>query len=215
MDFIHLQDPTSPNNDPRQILYLATASQDKYVRIWRIEQVERPDTQEDALLQGSSLSKESDSLQLSTRSYLFHLDHSDYSVQLDAILLGHEDWVHSVRWALDRSGEPFLVTASADKSVQIWHHTGQRTEEAVWENFVRVGEAAGPGSGFFGAFLSMDTGSLVAYSYHGAFHRWDQVKHPEDPTMPQWIPQVAPGGHFRPVQRLAWDPQGRYLLSVR
>lgn len=40
-------------------------------------------------------------------------------MQLDAVLSGHEDWVHSVRW-FSYNQVDYLVSASADKSICLW-----------------------------------------------------------------------------------------------
>jgi elongator complex protein 2 len=70
---------------------IASGSKDKYIRIWKLSE---------STLQHDFdvLQKEIDGIQLSTKAHLLNVGNTDYSILLDAVLIGHDDWVHSVSW---------------------------------------------------------------------------------------------------------------------
>jgi len=63
-----------------------------------------------------------------------------YTVSLDALLIGHEEWVTGVKWAPCKSGTPVLLTSSMDRSMMLWRSEG---EHGIWTPFVRLGEIGG------------------------------------------------------------------------
>ena len=109
-------------------LMIATASQDKYIRIWKVSSTSASaaldkkagTTHTDEQEQTSSGTADFDAqmidamdslmgTQLSTKAHVFESGGYDdcnrpdtsrvtYSAMLDAILLGHDDWVLSVNW---------------------------------------------------------------------------------------------------------------------
>lgn len=111
-------------------LMIATASQDKYIRIWKVSSTSASAALEKNKKAGTTDTEEHeqtssgtadfdaqmidamDSLrgtQLSTKAHIFESRGYDdcsrpdassvtYSAMLDAILLGHDDWVLSVNW---------------------------------------------------------------------------------------------------------------------
>lgn len=99
-------------------ILLASACQDRSARIWTIEQ---------QLLEGSS--RKGDMASLLTRYAPrphFTANGIRYCVNSEAMLIGHEDWVHSVAWkpkAVDIEGDQFapqLLTASMDRTMMLW-----------------------------------------------------------------------------------------------
>ena len=117
-------------------------------------------------------------------------------MQLDAVLKGHEDRVHSVRWGGGRgwveSEELVVVSASMDKTMQVWRPDAN---DGVWTAAVRVGDIGGqPGQlGYYGALLfplrpaaaaagegkhrkraNLRSGGvgLLAHGHNGAFFAW-------------------------------------------
>lgn len=67
-----------------------------------------------------------------------------YSATLEALLVGHEDWVHSVAWqpaaadggAESRGGspaaEPCLLSASMDRSMMLWRPDRATGRAGMW-----------------------------------------------------------------------------------
>jgi hypothetical protein len=99
---------------------------------------------------------------------------------LEALLIGHEDWVHSVQWqplqvqqqagqqqqaqqVLERS-RLVLLSASMDRSMILW-----RCDRAtgLWLNVASVGDAGAQCLGYFGGVFSPDAGHIMAHGFTG------------------------------------------------
>ncbi|RKP10931.1 WD40-repeat-containing domain protein [Thamnocephalis sphaerospora] len=226
-------------------LMLASASQDRYIRLWRLTALSSdigagsekqppaalatPEDSEAVAMESllDTLQKtalEGDGAQLSTQAFLFEATSADsdstrwrFSVMLDAVLQGHDDWVYSLCWhppMLKQDGgyeQPLrLLSASADKSAIIW---APDETTGIWLPESRVGEIAGTSLGLYGALFSADGSSILAHGHHGAFHLWARVSEDDD-TIARWEPRVCVSGHFSSVQGLTWHPEGRFLVSV-
>jgi WD40 repeat protein len=118
----------------------------------------------------------------------------------------------------------------------------QNVSLGVWVPISRVGSAGGILGGSIGASLmgfvdaafSPGSGRIVGHGYGGSLHFWSRVIDEEDggnnPAIEgghenqeggedellstRWLADPCITGHFRPVQDLAWDPNGKYLLTV-
>ncbi|KAJ3056544.1 Elongator subunit elp2 [Rhizophlyctis rosea] len=209
-------------------LIFATGSQDRYIRLWRIsdasadggearEGVEGGGGEKDLVgemmeaLAGAGL--EEGGLQLSTKAHLMEVSNEEskqkYTVLFDALLLAHEDWVHSVNWQpatrIDVNGTPqyhqpmTLLSASADKSLIVWRPDPQ---SSTWVEEARVGEIGGSTLGFYGGLLSPDGKMMLANGYNGAIQLWTEAG------------ENGISGHFAPVEQLVWDPTGQFLLTT-
>ena len=173
---------------------LASGSQDKYIRLWRISGVDsKNNTQQDNGAQAesdASLTQEmlksleemsKSGTQLSTKAHMIEVDTLEskkkFSVLFEALLLGHDDWVYTINWqparASEKTGRYYqpmaLLSASTDKSMMIW-----KPDEAtgVWVNNTQVGEVGGNTIGFYGGLFGPDGRWILAYGYNGAFHIW-------------------------------------------
>ncbi|KAI8059417.1 WD40-repeat-containing domain protein [Gilbertella persicaria] len=200
-------------------LMLASASQDKYIRLWKISahipatakpsSVESPQADENDL---SEALKKVNYEQLSTKAHLITVDNRPYSLMFEALLMGHDDWVFSVEWQRpflqgDRLVQPLrLISASIDKSMMIW---SPDADTGVWVNESRMGDIGGSTYlGFCGALFSPDGKSIISHGANGSFHLW------KEQTEGHWAPEVAISGHFKSVESIAWDPHSRFLLSA-
>ncbi|KAI0167141.1 WD40 repeat-like protein [Hypoxylon sp. FL1284] len=196
-------------------LLLASASQDKYIRLWRFRQgkelpaaaANAADPSMGAFLPGKSPSN---------KAHRLRVAENDFSVTFEALLLGHDDWIYSARWYSDAStGTPQLLSASADNTLAVWDAD---PSSGIWVTTVRLGEisrekgattATGSTGGFWTGLWSPNGSSVVCLGRTGSWRQWDYSKEQD-----QWIPHVGISGHTKAVSGITWSKNGDYLLST-
>ncbi|KAL0779605.1 hypothetical protein CaCOL14_004089 [Colletotrichum acutatum] len=201
---------TEANSD----LLLASASQDKYVRLWRLHlgkelpslAAEGSDPLSGAYLPGKSPSNKAHRLQSAGK---------DFSITFEALLLGHEDWIYSAKWFTSREGKLQLLSTSADNSLAMWEAD---STSGIWVSMVRLGEisrekgattATGSIGGFWTGLWAPDGKSVVCLGRTGSWRRWVY-----DDERDQWRNAIAVSGHTRTVTGIAWSRDGDYLMST-
>lgn len=200
---------TVDTTDDSTDLILASASQDKYIRLWRFHRGQ--DTQQ----QANPLLSSVDSLSLSNKAYRFTtFDQISYSITFEALLLGHEDWIFTAQWSRAK-GSNRLLSASADNSLAIWE---LESTSGTWIPTVRLGEisaqkgattATGSTGGFWIGLWSADGKAVTSLGRTGSWRTWTY-----NPQSDVWEQQTAVTGHTRQVQGLAWAKDGSYLLTT-
>ncbi|KAK6060593.1 WD domain, G-beta repeat protein [Cooperia oncophora] len=172
-------------------ILLATAGQDSYVKLWRIE--EEKDK------------KDADELNVTKNCFKIADAEGElsWSISTEAVLAGHDDWVHSTSW--DKTGRT-LLTSSSDKTVIIWKETH---EGKLWSDVVRLGIVGGQAAGFFSAAFSPDAQQVVASSYFGGLYAWLSEEEAD-----VWDGAAVCSGHVGAVRDVAWHPCGKMLISV-
>ncbi|KAI5285585.1 hypothetical protein KEM52_002378, partial [Ascosphaera acerosa] len=215
------RDPSS--SDDRDHFYLASASQDKYIRLWRVQPADqagargRNQAQEEQKELIGTIEKT-----LTSKTYTFTLSnrHShphQYSVTFEALLFGHEDWVYTVAWSprLRPDAPPQLMSASADNSLVIWE---QDAASGVWYAAHRMGElsvqkgsttATGSAGGFWAGAWGPAGDEVACLGRTGSWRRWRY-----DPAADAWVETLGVTGHVRAVTDVEWEPEGAYLLST-
>ncbi|KAJ6120213.1 Elongator complex protein 2 [Penicillium sp. IBT 18751x] len=202
------QDSQSGTND----ILLASASQDKYIRLWRLRrgEVEIPAPVEDdadPLLGGLEPT-------LSNKAHEFEAAGSKFSITFEALLFGNEDWIYTARWNPDPTRSQ-LLSASADNTVTIWE---QDPVSGVWMSVERMGEisvqkgsttATGSTGGFWIGLWAPDGKRVVCLSRTGSWRIWE---HDTDADI--WVQKFGISGHVRSVNGVQWEPSGGYLLST-
>jgi elongator complex protein 2 len=190
-------------------LLLASASQDKFIRLWRVhEGTELPSSKraEDPSL--GALGK-----MMSTKAHKFQAGDIPYSITFEALLLGHEDWVYSCAWNQSKN-RLRLLSSSADNSVAVWE---EDESSGIWVCTSRLGDvsaqkgsttATGSAGGFWNGLWSPDGTVITSLGRTGSWRVWQYEQ------SGQWIPQVGCGGHVRAVTSIAWSRNRGYLLST-
>uniref|UniRef100_H2Y854 Elongator complex protein 2 n=1 Tax=Ciona savignyi TaxID=51511 RepID=H2Y854_CIOSA len=173
-------------------LVLASSGQDGFIRLWDITETKN--------------SQKQDFDELEIKRQIFEVNQTVYSVRIEAVLAGHENWVYSVNWFKGVDNTSKLLSSSIDKTVVIWEFD---SDSGIWIDKVRVGEVGGNTLGFYGAQCNNNGDQIVAHSFSGALHSWALRE------SGNWTPQVVITGHSSPVLDISWEPgSGRYLLST-
>lgn len=206
---------TKESNSVDSDLLLASASQDKYIRIWRIHRgKELPalaaaagaDPLSNAFLPGKSPANKAHRLKAADK---------DFSVTFEALLLGHEDWIYTARWHTHPDGKLQLLSTSADNSLAIWEAD---PSSGIWVSMARLGEisrekgattATGSTGGFWTGLWSHDGTSVACLGRTGSWRRWEY-----NASIDSWKPCLAVTGHTKAVTGIAWAKSGDYLLST-
>jgi elongator complex protein 2 len=190
-------------------LLLASASQDKFIRLWRIhigDTLPIKKAAEDPSLGVLGRS-------MSTKVHQFPLNSTKASITFEALLLGHEDWIYTAKWHR-RDDTLQLLSASADNSLAIWEADPQ---SGIWVCVSRLGEisaqkgsttATGSTGGFWIGLWSPNGDAVVSLGRTGSWRVWRL----EGDAM--WTQSVGCGGHVRSVSDIAWARDGSYLLST-
>ncbi|KAJ5545368.1 hypothetical protein N7461_007672 [Penicillium sp. DV-2018c] len=201
------QDKQSKGGD----ILLASASQDKYIRLWRLSRgeagVPAPIDDSDPLLGGMELT-------LSNKAHEFEAAGLKYSITFEALLFGHEDWIYTTVWN-PNSERQQLLSASADNTITIWE---QDQASGVWMSVERMGEisvqkgsttATGSAGGFWIGLWSPDGKQVVCLGRTGSWRVWQH-----DSDMDLWVQKFGVSGHVRSANGVQWELTGGYLLST-
>ncbi|KAM0287410.1 hypothetical protein ACHAQH_000360 [Verticillium albo-atrum] len=206
-------------------LLLASASQDKYVRLWRLHQgselpamTSNADPATNAFLPGKSPANKAHRLQATGKAF---------SITFEALLLGHEDWIYSAKWfrpevddgsssSSSSSSRPLqLLSTSADNSLAIWEAD---PSSGIWVSMVRLGDisrekgattATGSIGGFWTGLWAPDGQSVVCLGRTGSWRRWVH-----DEARDEWKPALSISGHTKAITGIAWAKGGECLVST-
>ena len=237
--------PSNGSNaiDDMSYLILASGSQDRNIRLWRIA------SQTDA----STTTPSAGGLRSILPSYKFTVDDEQFAVRMESLLYGHEDWVYDLCWGAlrvpgtshsattttdgvdddndaTRVMKSYLLSASMDHTLIFWTQS-----EGLWIAETSVGDSSLTNIGFYGVMWSRDGEIVFAHSYTGGFHAWKRrealsIDSNDDNngafnalfdvgfTSPLcWEPQLSFTGHNMkaggPVD-LCWCMNGQCLLSA-
>ncbi|CAK7210915.1 Elongator subunit elp2 [Sporothrix bragantina] len=178
-------------------LLLASASQDKYVRLWRIHRgSSAPAPTASATAAAAAIGEADTTLDLSSttatstttgnapsnKAHRLQAGEDVYFVTFEALLLGHEDWIYSARWtsvgASNKGHKLRLLTTSADNSLGVWEADAA---SGIWVTTARLGElskekgattATGSIGGFWAGLWSPDGREVVTLCRTGSWRRW-------------------------------------------
>lgn len=212
--WIRSLDFTREKHSPDSDLLLASASQDKYVRLWRIHRGTELPAQA-ATASDPSLGAYLPGKSPSNKAYRMKVGEVHYSITFEALLFGHEDWIYSAKWHFGAEGKLQLMSTSADNSLAIWE---AEPTSGIWITSARLGEisrekgattATGSIGGFWTGLWSPNGTSLVTLGRTGSWRRWDY-----DTAEGRWVQGLGVTGHVRAVTGVSWSRNGDYLLST-
>lgn len=188
---------------------IATSSLDRIIRLWKlsIEDINNP------------IFIETNKLKLLTsKEYKFNLLNSRCLIKIDAILMGHDDWISKISWKKDvnKETELMLLSSSADSSIMIWESD---LISGVWFPKFRLGEiaikgastATGSSGGFYCSEWIIDEGIeiILTNGKTGSIRCW--IKEKDDKEF-KTIPFF--NGSIKSITDITWSPNGEYLLST-
>jgi elongator complex protein 2 len=199
-----------PRGPKERDILLASASQDKYVRLWRIHKGEAKFAQNKTPINEATGSQHT----LMNKVQTIRVPGAHYSITFDALLVGHEDWIYTLAWSPYQDSLQ-LLTASADNSLMVWEPD---LTSGIWFSTDRIGEisgqkgattATGSAGGFWIGLWSPDGLAVTCLARTGSWRLWEN-----DTKVQYWSQKPSMSGHVGPVTALAWDKNGKYLLSA-
>ena len=117
----------SPGN-----MLLATGSQDRYIRLWRIRTNELIDNSDEDEFKLNLLGNK--------QSKFFITPDLKVAINFDALIVGHDDWISCLKWHKER---PQLLASTADTAVMVWEPDA---DSGVWICASRLGELSSKGA---------------------------------------------------------------------
>ena len=207
--WIRSLDIVREKHDAETDLLIASASQDKYIRLWRVHcGADLP-----AIANANDMLGSSTSISLSSKAHSFMVADIPYLLTFEALLLGHEDWVYSVRWNI-LDGSLRLLSTSADSSIALWE---PEVSSGVWVPTTRLGEisvqkgsttATGSTGGFWTGLWMRGGEAVTSLGRTGSWRVWNLDKEQE-----RWTQSLGVSGHTKEVRGICWSKDGSYLLS--
>ncbi|KAH3662621.1 hypothetical protein OGAPHI_005873 [Ogataea philodendri] len=184
---------------------VASGSQDRYIRLWK-------------LCVNEAISKADNSNKLGllmNKQHLFSIDSTTKcSVNFDAIIMGHDDWISSLVWHPTKT---VLLSSSADTSIMLWEPD---QGSGVWISSVRLGEmsikgastATGASGGFWSTLwiFNGNTETIITNGKTGSFRCWTGSSTPA--FQYNQVPCLT--GPMKEVTDVCWARSGKYLLAT-
>ncbi|CAR21423.1 Elongator subunit ELP2 [Lachancea thermotolerans CBS 6340] len=185
-------------------MLLATGSQDRYIRLWRIRTNDLIDNSDE---------DDSKLKLLSNKQSKFYIDGSlRVAINFEALIIGHDDWVSCLKWHSDKLQ---LLASTADTAVMVWEPDA---ESGIWVCASRLGELSSKGAstatGSSGGFWSCNWFTQEKADYiltNGKTGSWRMWKSDD---ISGWEQQLAITGPTKPTTDVAWSPNGLYLLGT-
>lgn len=218
-------------------LLIASSSQDNYIRLWKLDSSlvdKKEELNTDLIIEGDTVEgleklkltnyecNEDEEIikekpkeeELKLKSSLFTVHSSklnnyvQYSMNLESVLYGHEDWIYTVKFHPRINGiQPLvLLSASIDKTMVVWKYDENNN---IWIDQARAGDIGGNTLGFYGATFDQKGKNIVAHGYQGALHLWKLNL--ENQSL---VPGIINGGHFDLVEDICWEPEQNFFIST-
>lgn len=191
---------------------LASGSQDRYIRLWRLRLNEAIDDSDE---------DESRLVLLSNKQYKFSLGDSRAAFSFEALLMGHDDWVTGLNWhpsTTSGNTRKFqLLSLSADTALMIWE---MDEDSGIWVTASRLGElsikgastATGSSGGFWSCawFFLAGAHYILASGKTGAIRAYKST----DEHNQHWDSVLGVTGAVREITDVVWSRDGSYLFAT-
>ncbi|KAK6203468.1 ELongator protein 2 90kD subunit [Scheffersomyces amazonensis] len=197
---------------------LASGSQDRYIRLWRLKLNELIDDSDE---------DESKLILLSNKQYKFNIGaNSRGAFSFEALLMGHDDWVTGLQWHPSyRFGSALsdrrlqLLSSSADTALMVWE---MDEESGIWVCVNRLGEmsikgastATGASGGFWSCLWFIDDTTQSQYILSNGKTGSIRVYKSTDSEAKTFESTLGVTGSTKEVSGLTWSLDGEYFTSV-
>ncbi len=108
----------------KDMMMVATCSQDCYIRLWSIVEIKLDD-----IVKEDKERQEIFEQYKTKTSYVLKVDNGKfYNIILDSVLLGHDESVSSIKWAVEKrknSENLVLLSSSFDFTIGLWRYSDQ------------------------------------------------------------------------------------------
>ncbi|KAL6450347.1 LOW QUALITY PROTEIN: ELP2 Elongator complex protein 2 [Candida maltosa Xu316] len=191
------------------------ASQDRYVRLWRLKLNELIDNSDE---------DPTKLVLLSNKQYKFDLPSgSRAAFSFEALIMGHDDWVSGLQWhpsckANHENAKLQLLTCTADTSLMIWE---MDVDSGIWVCVNRLGEmsikgastATGASGGFWSCLWFIDPKTsehyVIASGKTGAFRVYKS-----DNNGQSFESTLGITGAIKDVNDIKWSVDGDYFVAT-
>ncbi len=198
-------------------ILLASGSQDRYIRIWRLissDQQVIPELSPTELVfiqnkQYNFIIKQNNEKEEEKEK---SKDDVKCSMSFEALIMGHDDWISNLQWHPDPL-KLQLLSSSADTTLMIW---SPDQASGIWISTTRLGEiaikgastATGASGGFWNSiWCGQESNTILVLGKTGSWRMWQKRDQ-------NWIQSPAITGHTKIVTDISWIKSGRYLLST-
>lgn len=194
---------------------LASGSQDRYIRLWRLRLNEKIDNSDEDTLK---------LILLSNKQYKFAVEQTKCAISFEALIMGHDDWVTGLSWhpsyarSESKEGKKLqLLSSSADTALMIWE---MDYESGIWVCISRLGElsikgastATGASGGFWSCtwFKQGDDHYILTNGRTGSI----RVYKSQGEDTKNWDSQLSLTGPTREITDLVWSLNGEYFMTT-
>lgn len=195
---------------------LASGSQDRYIRLWRLKFNNNIDDSDE---------DESKLTLLTNKQYKFYIGEDRAAFSFDALIMGHDDWVSGLQWHptcrnKDASTHKLqLLSLSADTALMIWE---MDEDSGIWVCLSRLGEmsikgastATGASGGFWSCLWITNEEAteqlILANGKTGAIRAYRLTD--EDNKI--WDSVLGVSGAIREVNDAVWSKDGSYCFTT-
>lgn len=196
---------------------LASGSQDRYIRLWRLRLNEAIDDSDE---------DDSKLVLLSNKQYKFNLGSDRAAFSFEALIMGHDDWITDLKWHpslnIEIPGQPRklqLLSLSADTALMVWE---MDPDSGIWVTASRLGElsikgastATGSSGGFWSCLWFTDPATCDQYILASGKTGAIRVYHCTDPETSLWEAVIGVTGPVREVTDVVWSREGTYFFAT-
>lgn len=193
---------------------LASGSQDRYIRLWRLRLNEAIDDSDEEDLK---------LVLLSNKQYKFAFGEGRAAFSSEALIMGHDDWVTGLQWhpsysVGSKTGEKKLqlLSLSADTALMIWE---MDQESGIWITVSRLGElsikgastATGASGGFWSCLWFEDPETSTQYILANGKTGSIRVYHTANGSELSWEAGLGVTGPIKEVNDVVWSVDGTYI----